>query len=89
MGLKPPFPSIIGGLRLRLRVVITFRENKFAQPDRLVAFIRQHGQPARVRPDMKVVFFLGQRQGRPSEKDRSYRSVIRPLIGHAAAAICN
>jgi transcription-repair coupling factor (superfamily II helicase) len=38
-------------------VVITFRENKFAQPDRLVYFIRQHGQAARVRPDMKVVFF--------------------------------
>jgi transcription-repair coupling factor (superfamily II helicase) len=37
--------------------VITFRDNKFAQPDRLVYFIRQHGQAARVRPDMKVVFF--------------------------------
>ena len=36
--------------------VITFRENKFAQPDRLVFFIRQHGQAAKVRPDMKVVF---------------------------------
>jgi transcription-repair coupling factor (superfamily II helicase) len=37
--------------------VITFRDNKFAEPDRLVYFIRQHGQAARVRPDMKVVFF--------------------------------
>src|ERR1700709_1363900 len=37
--------------------VVTFRDNKFAQPDRLVYFIRQHGQAARVRPDMKVVFF--------------------------------
>jgi transcription-repair coupling factor (superfamily II helicase) len=37
--------------------VIQFRDNSFAQPDRLVAFIRQHGQAARVRPDMKVVFF--------------------------------
>ena len=35
----------------------TFRDNKFAQPDRLVFFIRQRGQAARVRPDMKVVFF--------------------------------
>ena len=26
--------------------VITFRDNKFAQPDRLVYFIRQHGQAA-------------------------------------------
>ncbi|HZR74174.1 transcription-repair coupling factor [Bradyrhizobium sp.] len=37
--------------------VIAFRDNKFAEPDRLVFFIRQHGQAARVRPDMKVVFF--------------------------------
>jgi transcription-repair coupling factor (superfamily II helicase) len=37
--------------------VIAFRDNRFAQPDRLVFFIRQHGQAARVRPDMKVVFF--------------------------------
>jgi transcription-repair coupling factor (superfamily II helicase) len=37
--------------------VISFRENKFAEPDRLVSFIRQHGKAARVRPDMKVVFF--------------------------------
>jgi transcription-repair coupling factor (superfamily II helicase) len=37
--------------------VITFRDNSFAQPERLVFFIRQHGQAAKVRPDMKVVFF--------------------------------
>jgi transcription-repair coupling factor (superfamily II helicase) len=30
--------------------VISFRDNKFAQPDRLVFFIRQHGQAAKVRP---------------------------------------
>ena len=36
--------------------VITFRDNSFAQPDRLVHFIRQYGQAAKVRPDMKVVF---------------------------------
>src|SRR6185369_1125432 len=32
--------------------VITFRDNSFAHPDRLVFFIRQHGQAAKVRPDM-------------------------------------
>ncbi len=37
--------------------VITFRDNSFAQPEKLVYFIRQHGQAAKVRPDMKVVFF--------------------------------
>jgi transcription-repair coupling factor (superfamily II helicase) len=37
--------------------VVSFRENTFANPDRLVAFIREQGPAARVRPDMKVVFF--------------------------------
>ena len=36
--------------------VISFRDNSFAQPDRLVAFIKHYGQAAKVRPDMKVVF---------------------------------
>ena len=38
-------------------VVLTFRDNSFAHPDRLVSFIREQGPAARVRPDMKVVFF--------------------------------
>ena len=37
--------------------VVSFRDNIFADPDRLVAFIREQGSAARVRPDMKVVFF--------------------------------
>src|SRR5262245_28320629 len=37
--------------------VLTFRDNSFAHPDRLVSFIREQGPAARVRPDMKVVFF--------------------------------
>jgi transcription-repair coupling factor (superfamily II helicase) len=37
--------------------VISFRDNTFANPERLVAFIRDQGPAARVRPDMKVVFF--------------------------------
>ncbi len=37
--------------------VVSFRDNTFANPDRLVAFIRDQGRAARVRPDMKVVFF--------------------------------
>lgn len=36
--------------------VISFRDDKFAQPEKLVYFIRQHGNAAKVRPDMKVVF---------------------------------
>src|SRR5690348_15869139 len=58
-------------------VVITFRENKFAQPDRLVAFIRRHGQAAQVRPDMKVVFF--QNGETPEERLAGTTDILRQL----------
>src|SRR5687767_166676 len=37
--------------------VLSFRDNSFAEPEKLVHFIRQQGSAAKVRPDMKVVFF--------------------------------
>ena len=57
--------------------VITFRENKFAQPDRLVFFIRQHGQAAKVRPDMKVVFL--QTWKTPEERLMGTTEILRQL----------
>ncbi len=62
-------------------VVITFRDNKFAQPDRLVYFIRQHGQAAKVRPDMKVVFF--QEWETPEERLTGTTEVLRQLANLA------
>jgi transcription-repair coupling factor (superfamily II helicase) len=61
--------------------VIAFRENKFAQPDRLVSFIRQHGQSARVRPDMKVVFF--QDWETPEERLSGSTQILRQLASLA------
>jgi transcription-repair coupling factor (superfamily II helicase) len=63
--------------------VISFRDNKFAQPDRLVSFIRQHGQAARVRPDMKVVFF--QDWETPEERLKGTGEILRQLAGLAEA----
>ncbi len=63
--------------------VIAFRDNSFAQPDRLVAFIRQHGQAARVRPDMKVVFF--QDWETPEERLTGTTDILRQLAGLAAS----
>ena len=37
--------------------VLAFRDNIFANPDGLIAYIAKHPVGARVRPDMKVVFF--------------------------------
>jgi len=63
--------------------VISFRDNKFAQPDRLVSFIRQHGQAARVRPDMKVVFF--QDWETPEARLKGTGEILRQLAGLAEA----
>jgi transcription-repair coupling factor (superfamily II helicase) len=61
--------------------VITLRDNTFAQPDRLVYFIRQHGQAARVRPDMKVVFF--QDWETPEERLTGTTEILRQLANLA------
>jgi transcription-repair coupling factor (superfamily II helicase) len=57
--------------------VITFRDNSFAYPDRLVFFIKQHGQAAKVRPDMKVVFF--QDWETPEERLAGTTEILRQL----------
>jgi transcription-repair coupling factor (superfamily II helicase) len=61
--------------------VIAFRDNSFSQPDRLVYFIRQHGQAAKVRPDMKVVFF--QNWETPEERLMGTKEILRQLAGLA------
>jgi transcription-repair coupling factor (superfamily II helicase) len=61
--------------------VISFRDNKFAQPDRLVYFIRQHGQAAKVRPDMKVVFL--QHWHTPEERLMGTTEIMRQLANLA------
>jgi transcription-repair coupling factor (superfamily II helicase) len=61
--------------------VISFRDNRFAQPERLVYFIRQHGQAARVRPDMKVVFF--QDWETPEERLTGTTEILRQLANLA------
>jgi transcription-repair coupling factor (superfamily II helicase) len=61
--------------------VIAFRDNSFAQPDRLVYFIRQHGQAAKVRPDMRVVFF--QDWETPEERLTGTTEILRQLANLA------
>jgi transcription-repair coupling factor (superfamily II helicase) len=61
--------------------VISFRDNKFAQPERLVSFIRQHGRAAKVRPDMKVVFF--QEWETPEQRLMGTTEILRQLANLA------
>ena len=56
--------------------VVTFRDNTFANPERLIKFIRDEG--ARVRPDQKVVFIDDWEQA--EDRLRGTRQILRKLV---------
>jgi transcription-repair coupling factor (superfamily II helicase) len=64
--------------------VVSFRDNTFVNPDRLVAFIRDQGPSARVRPDMKVVFFADWED--PKARLRGTAAILRNLVALAQPA---
>jgi transcription-repair coupling factor (superfamily II helicase) len=64
--------------------VLSFRDNTFAEPEGLVAFIHQQGPAARVRPDMKVVFF--DEWERPEERLKGTAEILRRLAALAERA---
>jgi transcription-repair coupling factor (superfamily II helicase) len=64
--------------------VVSFRDNIFADPDRLVAYIREQGSAARVRPDMKVVFFDDWED--PKARLRGTSAILRSLVTLAQPA---
>ena len=64
--------------------VISFRDNTFANPDGLIAFIREQGSGARVRPDMKVVLFDDWEE--PEQRLKGTVAILRRLVGIAERA---
>jgi transcription-repair coupling factor (superfamily II helicase) len=64
--------------------VLSFRDNAFANPDGLVAYIREQGRDARVRPDMKVVFFDDWVQ--PVQRLKGTALILKRLVGIAERA---
>jgi transcription-repair coupling factor (superfamily II helicase) len=61
--------------------VLAFRENIFANPEGLIAYIGKHPEGARVRPDMKVVFF-DEWETAP-ERLKGATGILRTLVGIA------
>ncbi len=61
--------------------VLAFRDNTFANPEGLIAFIGKQGAGARVRPDMKVVFF--DEWETPETRLKGATEVLRALAGLA------
>ena len=64
--------------------VISFRDDRFANPEGLIAYIRDQGREARVRPDMKVVFFADWEE--PEDRLRGAARILRALAAIAAPA---
>ncbi len=64
--------------------VVSFRDDRFANPEGLVAYIHKQGREARVRPDMKVVFFADWEQ--PEDRLKGAARILRALVGIAERA---
>jgi transcription-repair coupling factor (superfamily II helicase) len=58
--------------------VILFRDNSFANPEGLIAFISRQGDAARVRHDMKVVLFHDWEK--PAQRLHGTTAVLRNLV---------
>jgi transcription-repair coupling factor (superfamily II helicase) len=65
-------------------LVLSFRGNEFADPLKLVAFIKSQGPAARVRPNMQVVFFDDWET--PIQRLKGTAAVLRSLAGIAEQA---
>jgi transcription-repair coupling factor (superfamily II helicase) len=61
--------------------VLAFRDNIFANPDGLISYIAKHPEGARVRPDMKVVFF--DEWDTPKARLKGAAGILRALAGIA------
>ncbi|MBV9557492.1 MAG: transcription-repair coupling factor, partial [Pseudolabrys sp.] len=64
--------------------VLSFRDNTFANPEGLLTFIGKLAPAARVRPDMKVVFF--EDWEKPEERVKGSADILRQLVMIAARA---
>jgi transcription-repair coupling factor (superfamily II helicase) len=65
-------------------IVLAFRDNVFANPEGLIAYIREQGTSVRIRPDQKVVFFDD--WPRPQDRLKGATAVIRRLASIAERA---
>jgi len=62
--------------------VVSFHENKFSRPDRLIGFIAQQGKAASVRPDHRIVF--RQPWDKPPDRVKGVETLMDKLAALAA-----
>ena len=61
--------------------IVTFRDNRFANPQGLVRFIAEQGSEAKVRPDMRIVFIRDFET--PAARLEGTRQILRTLVAIA------
>ncbi len=59
-------------------VIVSFRDNAFADPEGLVTYVARQGSLAKVRPDMRVVF-IGE-YDTPEDRLKSTAKLLRELV---------
>jgi transcription-repair coupling factor (superfamily II helicase) len=64
--------------------VISFRDDRFANPEGLIAFIRKQGRDAKVRPDMKLVLLDAWEM--PQARLKGVTAILRRLVAIAEQA---
>ena len=64
--------------------MLSFRDNIFANPEGLIAYIAKYPEGARVRPDMKVVFF--DEWETPAARLKGAAGILRSLAAIAEKA---
>lgn len=59
-------------------IIVSFRDNSFANPGGLVAYVAEQGSFAKVRPDMKIVFIRDVESS--EERIKASTSILRSLV---------
>jgi len=59
-------------------IIISFRDNSFANPDSLIRYIGQYGSLAKVRPDMRIVFI--DEYDTPNARLKASQALLRDLV---------
>jgi transcription-repair coupling factor (superfamily II helicase) len=63
-------------------LIVSFRDNAFAQPEALMKYLTEQGSFAKVRPDMKIVFI--REFDTPEERLKGTMRILRELVNLAA-----
>ena len=59
-------------------IIVSFRDNSFANPNGLICYVAEQASFAKVRPDMKIVFIRDVEE--PNERIKATTTILRDLV---------